>query len=470
MNENLPAATQRPPSLLSSRIPSLDVLRGLAVLGALFVGIWTFGGFGTQQQNAVLLQGKGANYWAYTSVQVLFEGKMRALIALVFGASMVLYLSRETAVGRQPAGDVFIKRQLWLILFGLVNAVLFLYPMDYLFHLGVLGILLFPLARLSRQTIFIAGMATLLIYCAKFYWDYADDKKTHSKYVAAVNLEKKYEKDSTAKAQKGIVAAKDTLTKQQKKEKEAWTGLIAGMKVDPKKDEGAIKALRSGSYGQAWNHLLPQTQSREAQWTYQKGIWDFACMMFLGMLLYKIGFFSRRFSTGRYLLIGLVCIAGALLLGWYRLHFQSLTLQDYEKYISRHVLPYQLFYPVERAAMAVGYASLVMVLLSLPKVSKLFYAFEAVGKLALSNYLFQTLFCTWLFYGYGLAHFAKFSQAQLYFVVAEVLLVQIVLSILWLRFFNYGPAEWLLRRLSAGKWLPVSWRKPSAEPSIPALS
>jgi uncharacterized protein len=313
-------------------------------------------------------------------------------------------------------------------------------------------------------------MATMLIYCGKIYWDHAEQRTGYRKYVAATSLEKKYEKDSVAKAQKGVVAAKDTLTSQQKKDKEAWTGMVAGMKVDPKKDEATIKALRSTSYGTVWNHLLPQIQSREAQWTYRKGIWDFSSMMLLGILLYRIGFFSRRFSIGRYLLVALSCFAGALLLGWYRLHFQGLALQDFEKYVSRHPLPFQFFYPVERAAMALGYASLVMVLLTLRPIAKLFYAFEAVGKLALTNYLLQTLFCTWLFYGYGLGYYAKLSQVQLYFIVAEVLLAQIVFSILWLRFFNYGPAEWLLRRLSAGKWLPASWRKPGAEPSIPALS
>jgi uncharacterized protein len=190
------------------------------------------------------------------------------------------------------AGDVFIKRQLWLILFGLVNAVLFLYPMDYLFHLGIVGILLFPLARLSQQTIFIAAMATMLIYCGKFYWDYADDKKPIEKYVAAINLEKKYEKDSIAKAQKGVVAAKDTLTKQQKKDKEAWTGLVAGMKVDPKKDEATIKALRSTSYGKHGITCCRKSKVVKPSGPIAKASGILACMMLLGMLLIQDWFFQ----------------------------------------------------------------------------------------------------------------------------------------------------------------------------------
>jgi uncharacterized protein len=58
----------------------------------------------------------------------------------------------------------------------------------------------------------------------------------------------------------------------------------------------------------------------------------------------------------------------------------------------------------------------------------------------------------------------------LYFFVAEVLLVQMVFSVLWLRRFNYGPAEWLLRRISYGKWLPRAMRKPSAGEPLTVLS
>lgn len=469
MNENTPITPQAPQPSLSPRIPSLDVLRGLAILGALFAAIWVFGGFSEQQQYTALMQQKGAARPVYTVVQFLFDGKMLALISLVFGASMVLFLSKETELGRQPAGDVFIKRQLWLIVFGIVNAVLFLYPMDFLFHLGVVGLLLFPLVRISKKALLVAALATTFIYCGKLFWDYADDKKTYQKYVAVTKLEKKFEQDSLAKAKAGLVAKKDTLTKKQKGEKEAWTGLLASKKIDIKKDDGAIKAMRNESYGKVWNHLLPQTQGREASWTYQKGVWDVSAMLFLGMLLYRIGFFNHRFRKQRYAVLAVVALGGAVLLGWFRFHFLAQTLTDYEKYVKGQLLPANFFYPIERAATALGYASLVMFLLSYRVFGKLLYVFEAVGKLALTNYLAQTLLCTWLFYGYGLGHYARFGQYNLYFIAAEIILVQCVFSVIWLRYYNYGPAEWLLRRLSAGKWLPANLRKPQTEPVIPAL-
>lgn len=475
MYDNSPAPAQQAaadltakPPQLSDRIAPLDVLRGLAVLAALFVSIWIFGGFTEQQQKVLLATSKGADYRAYGAAELLLVGKMSALIALVFGASMVLFLSRETGEGRKPAGELFIRRQLWLIILGVINAVLFLWTNDFLFHLGIMGILLFPFFRLGTRGLLVAALFTTLVYCGKYYWNFSDDQRSYNKYLAVTALEKKFNKDSVARAQKGLKAKKDTLTKLQQQDKQAWEGILAGVKGDPKKDDPNTKAMRSGSYGKTWNHLLPRTQSRQAEWTYRFGIWDMASMIFLGMLLYKIGFFNNRFSKSRYLLFALVAITGGLLLGWYRIHFQQIGMQDYTKFINRFSIPHNLFFPIERASMALGYASGVMALLS---TGRIWRGLAAAGRMALTNYLAQTLICTLFFYGYGMGYFGRLTQWQLYFFALEVAMVQVVFSVIWLRYFNYGTAEWLLRRLTSGKWLPRPFRKPSAtESPIPVLS
>ena len=477
MTENSPALQSSSghslskPISISHRIQSLDVFRGVAVLLALLVSVWIFGGFSDQQQKQLLLQSKGWNYRVFGTVELLINGKMRALIALVFGAAMILFLTKETETGRQRAEDVFIKRQLWLIIFGLFNALLLLWTNDLLFALGVLGVLLFPFFRMNTKGLLIAAIFTTLAYCGKNYWNYADNMKSYNKYTAIVSLEKKFEKDSIAKTQKAVISKKDTLTWRQQQDKQAWQGLLAGAKIDTKKDEPNKTAMQGLSYGKIWNHLSPSVQSREADWLYKIGIWDLASMILLGMFLYKIGFFNNRFSQSTYFLLGISAISAGLLLGWYRLHDQQISLHDYTKYLTTHRLPFNLFFPVERGVMAVGYASITMALLSAKPLGRIWRAFEAAGKLALTNYLVQTIICTVFFYGYGMGYYGRMTQFQLYFFVAEVIMAQVIFSIVWLRYFNYGPAEWLLRRLSAGKWLSNKFRKPSnAEPVIPVLS
>jgi uncharacterized protein len=327
--------------LFSPRIPSLDVLRGIAILGALFVSIWIFGGFSSNQQTGLLLRSKGLNYRLFGTVDLLLEGKMKALIAIVFGAGMVLFMSKENQKGQLSTADLFIRRQFWLMLFGLINAIVFLWTGDMLFHLAVMGVLLFPFVRFSRQALLIAAIVAMIIYCGKNYWNYADDRKAYNKYMAVINFEKKIKKDSEVNAKKDSllklqkkdnlsagqktdslsgIAKADTLTKEQKDDKGAWEGKVSGMKYDAKKDDAEKKAMRSVSYGKLWNHLLPNTQYKEAAWTYQTGLWYYTGMILLGMALFKFGFFNSQFSRSGYLLIAIAGLTAGLLLGWLRLH------------------------------------------------------------------------------------------------------------------------------------------------------
>ena len=181
--------------LRGRRIHSLDVLRGIAVLGALLVSIWTFGGFSKNIQTNLFLHPSGGNYRLFASVSLLFFGKMRALIAIVFGAGMVLFLAKPNTINKLSAPDLFMRRQLWLVVFGFINALLFLWTDDTLFHLGITGILLFVFVRLSPRALFIAAMLTTLIYCGKIYWSYSDDHKTYQKYLAVTAIEKGFKKD-----------------------------------------------------------------------------------------------------------------------------------------------------------------------------------------------------------------------------------------------------------------------------------
>jgi len=455
----------------SPRIFSLDVLRGIAVLAALFVSIWLFGGFSTNKQNGLLLESKGFDYRLYGAMNLLLEGKMRALIALVFGAGMLLFLTKDNVKGAVSNNDFFMRRQLWLIILGIINGILLLWSGDVLFHLGIMGILLFPFVRLSARGLVIASVVVLFIYSGKNYWRYDDDKKAYGKYVAVTKLEKKIEQDSIAKVAAGAKdVKKDTLTKKQQNEKQAWTGLIASMKVDPKKDDGNNKSMRSKEYGKLWNHILPTTQARQAQWTYQFGVWDFASMILLGMAVFKFGFFTSRFSKKHYFLLAITTITLGLLFGWFRLHMNQVALHDYEKYVSRFWMPYNMLFPFERAFLALGYTSLVLLCIASGFLNFVWKAFAKVGQLALSNYLIQSIILGFIFLGFGMGYFGRLQQVHLYFIVVEVIMVQVIFSVLWLRKYRYGPAEILWRRLVYGKGPTNRKSKPEIpESTIPAL-
>ncbi|RYE17174.1 MAG: DUF418 domain-containing protein, partial [Sphingobacteriaceae bacterium] len=72
----------------------------------------------------------------------------------------------------------------------------------------------------------------------------------------------------------------------------------------------------------------------------------------------------------------------------------------------------------------------------------------AVGQMAFTNYIMQTVFCTLFFFGYGLNYFAEMQYYQLYLVVAVIWFIQLIVSPIWLKYFLFGPLEWLWRSLT----------------------
>ena len=129
-------------------------------------------------------------------------------------------------------------------------------------------------------------------------------------------------------------------------------------------------------------------------------------------------------------------------------------MMDYAKYIEKNAVPPNVFFPIERLLLSVSYASLIMLFLQSGFLKWFWDAMSAVGRMALTNYILQTLMCTFFFYGYGFGFFGRLSQPELYFVVLEMWVIQIVFSVFWLRYYRMGPLEWLWRCLVYRKWLP----------------
>jgi uncharacterized protein len=457
LNQDLPAWSNPAHGDLqtSHRNTLLDVLRGIAVLGGLFIGIWMFGGFTNNTQNNLLLQHHGGNFWLFKGVSIALFGKMSALICIVFGAGMVLFFSKQKAKGAEPSTELFVRRQLWLIIFGLINAFVFLFTNDFLFHLGVVGLLLFPLVRFEARSLLVGAVLLTAIYSGKYYWNYSEDKTAYNKYAAAIAFEKKAKTDSAAKSKASAVAVKrDTLTREQKRDKQNWTGIAGRFKPDPKRDEDNNKSMRESSYGKTWNYMLGNIKSREAQWTYRFGIWDLASMMLLGMFLLKIGFFNKRFSSQRIILLTITTLAVGFLLGWYRLYLQQLAIQDYEKFVKAQWIPHNFFFPFEKGLIAFGYVGIVMLFLQAAWLRTFWNGMQKVGKMALSIYLLQSILCTIYFAGFGMGYFGRLPQYQLYVFAAQVNLLLIGYAVIWLKYFQLGPAEWLLKCLMKKKWLP----------------
>ncbi len=100
---------------------------------------------------------------------------------------------------------------------------------------------------------------------------------------------------------------------------------------------------------------------------------------------------------------------------------------------------------------SLGYFSVVVLLLHSGKAWSKIRVLAPAGRMALTNYLGQSLLCSFVFYAYGLGRWGMGRAAQVLFVVV-VFAIQVALSHLWLRFFHYGPMEWLWRAITYWTW------------------
>jgi uncharacterized protein len=107
-------------------------------------------------------------------------------------------------------------------------------------------------------------------------------------------------------------------------------------------------------------------------------------------------------------------------------------------------------------ALSLAYAAGLTLLVQRAAWRRLLAPLAAAGRMALSNYLLQSLIATTIFYGYGLGLYGQTGPVQhLGLAVAIFFLVQLPLSAVWVRRFRFGPAEWLWRSLTYGRRQPI---------------
>ena len=133
----------------SERITALDSLRGFALLGILPMNILGMAMYVAAGHDPTVAGGStGANLWTWIVMYIVAAGNMRCLFSLVFGASVILLLSRLE--GRSDAADIYYRRNLWLLLFGLAHAFLLFWG-DILYPYALCALILFPFRNLSAN-------------------------------------------------------------------------------------------------------------------------------------------------------------------------------------------------------------------------------------------------------------------------------------------------------------------------------
>lgn len=395
------------PSRSIQRIASLDVIRGFAVLGILVMNIQSFSMPGAAYLNPTVYGDlTGANFVVWLGSHLFADYKFMSLFSMLFGASIILICERADAAGKS-AWKIHYARNFWLLVIGAIHAYLLWYG-DILFPYAICGMLLFLFRKRSPRFLLITGLVLFSIGSGIYF-------------LSGTSMPQ-WPKES-------VVDLRET-----------WSP-----------DEASIQkeiADYRGTFGQQMEQRVSSTIEMQTTVFLLLFFWRISGLMLVGMACYKSGFLTTRWSLRAYLLTGsIAALVGFTLsgIGSYR-NFGAAWSMEYSMFLG-----YQWNY-WGSLLVAVAYASLLQVFLLLNGPDGLVQrSLAAVGRLALSNYLLQTLLATTLFYGFGLGLFGQVSRLQQAGIVVVIWAILIAFSILWSRRFRYGPFEWLWRSLSRMK-------------------
>ena len=430
----------------NERIVILDALRGIAILGILLMNIPGFGlpsgGYG----DPVALGEMGTiNFKVWFGIDWILEGSQRALFSILFGAGLILFVSRQERKleGLWPA-DYFMRRQLWLLVFGLFNAFVLLWFWDILFHYALAGIIIFPFRRMSPKALIIAAVVCLVLQLGRDNLDLYRDKW---------------------KIEKGeAIAAMDTtvnkLTPIQKEQLAAMNGMKEKSSLEKRREKiENSKQKMTADYATLYYYQSERSFNSEVYFVYF-GMFDVLLFMFLGMAFYKNGILLGQAPTRVYAWMAVLGMGLGLVLSWFRL--QSYIRTEFNDFEYAKTVWFT-YYELSRSVRAIGFFGIVMLLYKSGVFKWLFALMRPVGQMAFTNYLAQSFFVGLYFYGIGLAKFGELQRYQIYYVVAVVWLVEIIWSHIWLRYFRFGPLEWAWRSLTYWKVQPFKKGEPNTD-------
>jgi uncharacterized protein len=407
-------------SAADERILTLDIIRGIAVMGIFSVNVVTF----SMPENVYFTpiaygEATGASLWVWAINFLLIDGKMRGLFTLLFGASTLLVIQRAKAAGLSPA-SIHYRRMAWLLVFGLLHYYLIWFG-DILTLYALVGMVAFRFRNGSIRFLLASGLFFLAVDMATMLYA----AHNFASLAAAAQAP-----GATAEA---VAALRDNF------------GTF--LAPEPKKLAETI-AVNSGGYGPLLHErittglYMPLLQLAIG-WAETLG------SILIGMAALKSGFLSGGWDSSRYRRIAIAGIGigaiGYAALGWRSFHagFDGpILFADFFAW----TLPFRL-------AMMLGYAALII--LAARSGWSLLPRIAAVGRAAFSNYLGTSILAMLFFHGLGL--FGKLDRFETWLAVPAMWLLMLLWSKPWLDRYRYAPFEWAWRSLA--RWAPQPMRR-----------
>ncbi|SDJ62417.1 uncharacterized protein SAMN05216226_10666 [Halovenus aranensis] len=386
-------SSENGPTPPSERIVALDALRGFALLGILVINIRLFSMPEIVLSNPTAYGDfTGPNYWAWFVGHVLAEQKFITLFTILFGGGLLLFTRNAEKKGKEPL-TLFFKRSGWLVAFGLVHAYALWYG-DILVAYGVTAF--FVVFLRDHDVRSLLGIAVVLLAIPS---------------LTEVSVALTSEASQLASS------------------------------LDPAASvlQSEIETYQSGWVEQL-DHRVSTSFRRQTQGYLGYTFWRVAGAMVLGMALFKQGILTNERSSTFYRRLMLAGGVAGL-----SLTLAGVAFIEANEWAIDSILYWQQFNYWGSFLLAGGYIGAIMLFSRRFADGVVTKGLAAVGRTAFSNYILQTVVATTIFYGHGLGQFGQVTRVEALSLVVIIWLVQIPLSVLWLRYFRFGPMEWLWR-------------------------
>ncbi len=395
------------PISLGERIELIDVLRGLAVCGILIGNMQWFTGYGFVPPG--IGEKSLADQVTTFFVHFVVEGKFYSIFSFLFGFGFALQIARADERGDERA-SVFKRRLFWLLVIGVLHASL-LWAGDILSVYALMGFILLLFRKKSTASLLKWAVVLIAVPVVTYALLYAA-------FVMFVPAE-----------------------------------VLANLEAEQVRQWNDLQAVASqGTYWKIISDFnLKMLAGRWAGLIVQMRLPKILAMFLLGLYAYRHGIFQHLSQNSglikKVLVYGLVLgiignIAMAALAG-----NEAPLPPSLAGFIG--VLGYSFGVP----ALALAIIALAATAWQNRAARTVLSIVAPVGRMALTNYLLQTVICVTIFYGYGLEYYGRVGATTATLIALLIFAVQIIFSTVWLRSLAYGPMEWLWRQLTYRKRL-----------------
>lgn len=415
------------PTGSKERINSLDVTRGVALLGILLMNITGFGLAQAYFDPTVSGGSTGWNLNVWWINAMFFEGTMRGMFSILFGAGIVLFTSRPAvSIEGISVTDVFFRRLLWLFLFGVIHAYILLWHGEILYPYALIGMFVFSFRHWKPTYLVIGAIVLLSASTSLAIKDYFQTKSA-------------FDKATEVKAKQ---SAGQTLTKEDSLSAKGWESIVADEKPPQEEIDKDIAAFHKG-YFSVLLSKAPMNQHMQTYVMYRYFFWDIFAMMLLGIAFLKNGVLKAAKSNQYYLMMVVIGYGIGLTTNYFET--KHIISNQFE------IVPMALAgvtYDLGRVFTTLGHIGVIMLFIKSGILPFLQKSLAAVGQMAFTNYIMQTIICNTIFLGFGFSMYGKLQRYELYYIVVSIWIFQLIVSPIWLTYFRFGPMEWLWRSLT----------------------